>query len=472
MKRNIEETFENSITNDFLNSNKRKFNSNIVDNITKNSVNTMGARLSCINSEEVNKAQHIFLNTVKKENLKATNQGSSGRCWMFAGLNVFRHIVVELYNLEQFEFSETYLYFYDKLERSNTYLQWYIDNYKTFDFNSRITEYMFNYYMGDGGYWSTFANLVEKYGLVPKSAMPETYQSNDSEDMNMIIMEDLQYCISKMYKTKNVDKMKKLKEKTMENIYKNLVKFLGEPPKNFTWIFKSDDNPNAVTEITPLKFKEILLPGIDIRDFVLLSSIPTLKNKEKYEVEFTSNIIEGENNVVINLPLEDLKRTAKNSILSGFAVWFAADVIKKYDFFDSVLSENVIKTETLFGEHKNFSRLERIKFGNIQSTHAMVLTGVNLDQNQKPLYWQVENSWGYWDNEVDGQNGFLSMNDNWWEYITEIVVHKKFISRSIKKVLKKKEIPIKPWDNVNKSLKVNNIKIPFEIKNRNTKKIF
>ena len=232
------------INTKFLQECDKEFYENPSNIISRNAIVSIGSMISTTNSTRLNDIDHIFMNTIKKKNLKATNQGRSGRCWMFSGLNMFRHSVIEGLDLENFEFSETYLFFWDKLERSNTYLKWFIAHP-----NVKPDDHAFNFivddFISDGGWWNMFANLISKYGLVPKSAMKETFQSDDSDDMNNILNNKIQACANYLFTNKNLTPEEKETErvKTVKGIYNVLVKFLGDPPKNgFRWSYVTEEN--------------------------------------------------------------------------------------------------------------------------------------------------------------------------------------------------------------------------------------
>ena len=180
-----------------------------------------------------------------------------------------------------------------------------------------------------------------------------------------------------------------------------------------------------------------------------------------YEVKYTNNIYEGKNYSFLNLPIDELAKYAKKSILSGMPVWFAADVCKDFNPYHSTLDDQLVDEETVFGKHYNFSKEDRITFHNLQANHAMSLVGVNVDEKQTPESWQVENSWGYWDNETPGEDGFLYMSHSWFKKnVMQIVVHKNYLSRSINKLIRQKPEQLDPWDCVAPALKVRHINPP------------
>lgn len=442
-----------NITPEFLNECQEEFNRDPANIIARNAVVTVGCQFSTTNSNRLNEISHVFLNTVKKRNLKATNQGQSGRCWMFAALNTFRHILIKLLDLENFEFSETYLFFWDKFERCNSYMQWFIDH-PEFESDSRETEYMLMYYMTDGGWWNTFANLINKYGLVPKGTMNETATSGDSEELNQVLKNLIDNCVNTLYK-RNWTRERKItyKTQTLQQIYNTLVKFLGEPPKKFSWTFTSGEEPNIIMDLTPQKFSSMVMPNLDFNDdFIVLTNCPTkdMALNQAYTIKYTNNVYDGKPCTLFNTHIEELEKYAMSSIASGIAVWFVADVSQSFNWYHSALDDQLDDKERVFGSISKFSKGERITLRNVQGNHAMALTGFNLDERGRVVSWQVENSWGYWDNETPGLDGFLMMSSTWFrKYVIEIVVMKQFLTRAMTQTVNKHEpIEIEPWDSM------------------------
>ena len=457
------------LTRDFIQGCNKRFKKDKSNIIARNAITSVGATLSSTDSNVANDVTHVFMNTVKKAGLKATNQGYSGRCWMFAGLNMFRHSVIQAMNLENFEFSETYLFFYDKLERSNSYLRWIIDNPDSKP-GDRDFDYMVESSLQDGGWWNCFSNLVSKYGLIPKNAMKETFHSGDSEEMNKILLDKLHETANWIRSNPKKD-LEKKREETMEDIYKNLVYFLGEPPTEFSWCFTNEQDESTILDkLTPLMFKNLVIPSLDLEDFVSLANIPCerIKYNKRYKILETSNIKGGNECTVLNLHIKELKKYAMKSLLSGFPVWFVGDVSQSFHPWYSTLDDRLIDTTLFFGkEDKKFNKGKRIEFLNVQGNHAMCFTGVNLDEKGKPISWQVENSWGYYDKDTPGEDGWLSMSDSWFDkYVTEVVIHKNYLSRNILKLTKNEPIEINPWDCMAPALKANCVDAPRTWKNR------
>jgi bleomycin hydrolase len=461
---------EIDINPEFIKECEDKFKADQSNIISRNAVVTIGSMLATTDSNRLNDIDHIFMNTLKRKNLKATDQGRSGRCWMFSGLNLFRHTLIRALDLENFEFSQTYLFFWDKLERCNSYLRWFIDNPGVTNKDDECFIYMVENFTNDGGWWSTFANLVKKYGLVPKSAMKETFQSDDSDDMNRIIDEHIQACANYIISCQCDNSTLELKQKligikneTIQKIYSILVKFLGEPPKKFRWSYtNTEDESNIISDLEPTKFMEMVIPDIKLDDFIVLTHIPgTLQYNKIYEVKHTNNLYEGNNFKFLNLPIEELSKYTTKSISSGIPVWFGADVSKDFNPYHSTLDDKLSKQTLVFGETHEFTKGDRIVFRNLQANHAMSIIGMNVGTEGVPESWQVENSWGYFDNETPGMDGFLFMSHSWFvKNVLQVVVHKNLLSRTAKKLLSQSPIMLEPWDCVAPALKINSVNPP------------
>jgi len=427
---------------------RKEFENSPTHEIAKNAVTCVGAQNASLDSEKANQVSHIFLNTLKPQNLRATNQEGSGRCWMFAGLNMYRYMLIRALNLERFEFSETYLFFYDKLERANFIIQYFIDHPNASHEDRDISLLLKDNY-SDGGYWNFFANLVDKYGLVPKDCMEETFHSGWTDNMNNILRGHIVSCINMIVKNrqKKTVELQKYKEETMKNIHNCLVKFLGHPPKKFDWYFEdAASEKHVIKNLTPQSFYA-MVKTVDVRDFVVLVNIPDKPYYQTYHIRNQMNVVEGSPCIVLNLPINELKKYASKSILKGLPVWFAGDVSKGFGYHKSVLDEGIYKTDLVFGKQHPWTKGDKLRLGFTEANHAMTLTGVNFDEKGHTSTWQVENSWGYFDHETPGLDGFLTMSDQWFnDNLIQIAVNKIFLTRSVLKALQKEPVVLDPWD--------------------------
>lgn len=174
-----------------------------------------------------------------------TNQERSGRCWMFASLNTLRYELMHRWNLEDFEFSETYLFFWDAMEKSNTYLE---NVLRTLDepTDSRLFEAINWGPSDDGGWWQMFAALVNKYGLVPKSAYPESENSRNSDDFKQYLNSKLREFAAELRRRSAAgageDELRALKDEYMGTVYRICAVSLGEPPEKFDFFARTKDD--------------------------------------------------------------------------------------------------------------------------------------------------------------------------------------------------------------------------------------
>ncbi len=407
--------------------------------ISSNKINDL-----ILNRSNIGKTDHYF--GVKLDVKGITNQESSGRCWLFTSLNVIRQKARKKFSLKSFEFSENYSFFWDQLEKSNLFLENMIKT-RDKDYLDRKVEWLFKHPVSDGGVWNMAVGVIDKYGLVPKSVMPETYHSSHTRDMSRIIGKKLRedgIRLRQMHEQgKLLESLREAKEEMMMDIYKLLVYHLGEPPAEFTWRYKDkDDKISESKTYTPVKFfKETV--DIDLKDYVMMMNDPTRPYNKLYEIEYYRDLVEGVNWKYINLPNKTLKEFAKASLLDGEAMYFACDVGKQLNRDEGLLSLDNYDYESLYGIKFDMNKKERILTCASGSTHGMALIGVETDKNGKATKWLLENSWS----KDAGHNGFLTMTDEWLdEYMFRIVIHKKYISPKVLEILKEKPVLLKPWD--------------------------
>ena len=398
-----------------------------------------------LNRSNVGKTDHNFKYKVDVKGI--TNQKSSGRCWMFTGLNVLRPKVMKQYNLDKFEFSTNYLYFYDLLEKSNLYLEQIIKSAKE-PMDDKLVDWLFSSPVGDGGVWNSLTNLVEKYGLVPKEAMPETYASENTSMMVRLIRRKLREDgieLRNLINSKgSSEKIKQRKTEMLAEVYHILAINLSEPPSEFNWRYKDKDGKLSDTKTyTPLSFLHESLPGLDFTNYVMLMNDPSRPYYKLYEIDLDRNVIEGRNWHYINLPADDIKEFALASIKENEAMYLSCDVGKQLNKDEGILSIDNYDYESLYNVKFGMNKSQRIISHESGSTHGMALVGVDVDNNETPVKWLVENSWG----SKAGHNGYITITDEWFnEYMFRVVVLKKYVSPKILKILKQEPTILPPWD--------------------------
>ena len=431
-------------------SNVKKFNRNFnlssTNTLSRNALIQNDASKVAVNWENFSQINHIYSNTISKQ-LPVTNQKASGRCWGFAGLNLLRLEIVKKYNLSNFEFSQNYFMFWDKLEKANYFLE---NILKTLDqdYDSRIMMHLLQAPVQDGGQWDMFVNLIEKYGAVPQSVMPETNHSSKSGMMNYFLTHKLRefaYIIRKSNKSRTkIKDLRNKKEKMISEIYSLLCMFLGNPPTNFDWSIKDQDNKfSRFNNIEPINFYK-KFTKIKLKDKVCLIHAPMSNKKmnELYTVDFLGNVVGGNIIKYANLEIKELKRAAIKSIKNNEAVWFGCDVGKMFNRNLGIMDMDLYDYENLLNSKFKMNKATRLEYGDSLMTHAMLFTGVDIKAN-KPQKWRVENSWG----NKNGDKGYYLMSDNWFdEYNYEVVVDKKYLTSKILSIFDLEPKKLDPWD--------------------------
>jgi len=393
------------------------------------------------------KIDHTFSEMVSGQ-MKVTNQKSSGRCWGFAGLNLFRIYLGRKYNLKKFEFSQNYFMFCDKLEKSNYFLENIIKTANE-PRDGRLVMHLLEDPIQDGGQWHMFTNLIEKYGVLPQSEMPESYQSSQSRRMNRMITRKLRGFakdLRNMHK-KGTDmaKLRAMKTKMMSTVYQILTISLGTPPEKFDWQVRDKDKKfHRFENLTPKTFFKDHV-GLNLNDYVCLINCPMSDKSfnEVYTIDYLGNVVEGEIIRYLNLPTKRLKEAAAASIKDDHPVWFGCDVGKHFHRNLGVMDMEIFDFELFYSTDFPMTKADRLEFGDSQMTHAMLFTGVDLDSKGSPRKWRVENSWG----DKRGDHGYDIMTDSWFdEYTYEVVIHKDYITKNEFTVYQKDPVHLPPWD--------------------------
>jgi bleomycin hydrolase len=395
-----------------------------------------------LNRENIGKFDHEYKYKVEVKGI--TDQNASGRCWMYTSLNILRPKVIAKYNLLGFEYSENYLYFMDILEKSNLFLENIIET-RNLTIHDRKVEWLFNNVVDDGGVWSSFTNLVVKYGLVPKEAMNETWSSENTRYMMSLIKRKLREDAWRLRNTKGADDVLRAdKVKMLGDIYKILAVCLGEPPSEFQWRYLDKTGTlSPYKTYTPLSFMKETLGEINFNDYIMLMDVPSLEYYKLYEIEYDRNVMEGRNWIFINLPAKEIKPYALKSIQNNEALYFSCDVGKQLNKDEGLLDTENYDYESLFGVKFEMNKKERILTRESGSTHGMALVGADVDDTGKITKWLLENSWG----KTSGHNGYLTMTDRWFdEYMFRMVVLKKYLDEKTLSILSQKPVLLPPWD--------------------------
>ena len=398
--------------------------------------------------EHFRKIDHSFSDIVSGE-MPATNQKSSGRCWGFAGLNLFRIYLGRKHNLKDFQFSQSYFMFWDKLEKSNYFLESIL---KTTDlhWSSRLVMHLLDNPIQDGGQWDMWVNLINKYGVVPQSEMPESYSSSKSMRMNRMITRKLREFAKQLressQKSLSDSQLQSMKTDMLEEIYQMLTIHLGTPPSSFDWQIRDKKKKfSKFKNLTPQLFYKDHV-GLILDEYVCLINCP-MSDKEYnkvYTVEMLGNVVEGHSIRYLNVESNAMKQAAINSLKNGDPVWFGCDVSKHFHRDLGVMDIDLFDFDSFYSTTFGMDKAARLEYGDSQMTHAMLFTGVDLDSKGKPTKWRVENSWG----DKGGDKGYHIMTDKWFDnYNYEVVVHKSCLPDDLVEIFETSEaISLKPWD--------------------------
>jgi len=403
---------------------------------------------------------------LKLKSTGVTNQKSSGRCWLFASLNIFNQQIAKKLKHKNFELSQPYLTFWDKMEKSNMFLE---DIIKHIDkpLDSREMRYLLRNPFGDGGFWNYTVNLIEKYGVMPITAMPETKQSVSTGTVNKLADMKLKSFASElraMYADgKKIDELRKRKEAMLSEIYNLMVYNYGQPPSEFVFRYEDksdvdedydseDDSDSTSTDkkkpvkyisktYTPRSFYEEFVKK-DFLEYVTLIDYPTQPYQQTYRWEW-GNMPEKPHITGLNLPISKLKEYTIKMLSDSLPVCFACDVGKGNYNDSGIFSADIYQYDKLFDTDFKMSKEERIRFRGGVSNHMMVILGVDTTDDGAPVKWLVENSWG----TKNGNKGFWYMYDNWFdEYVYEVYLDNKYLSAEDRKSMEKEPTDLPMWD--------------------------
>ena len=435
------------ISADMMQQMKKTYSGNASDKALRNiMVNNSPAKMA-VNFDNNRAFNSHFSNRV--EGRAVTDQKSSGRCWMFTGMNVLRNKAIRKFDLPaDFQFSQAYTFFYDQLEKSNLFLQAVIDTYKK-DWSDQEVIWLFQNPLSDGGQFTGVANLIDKYGLVPSDVMPETYNTNNTSSITGLIKlklreDGLELRQMAAEKKMTAEKLNKRKTAMLSEIYRMLALTFGEPPTEFTWEQKNAKGETVSTETyTPMSFYEKYAKQ-DFSKYYMVMNDPTREYYKVYEIQYDRHVYDGQNWRYLNLPMQDIAPMCIASIKDSTMMYFSCDVGKFLDRDKGFMDMNNYDYESLFGTKFGMNKEQRVRTFASGSSHAMTLCAVDLDKDGKPLKWMVENSWG----PSYGYQGNLIMTNDWFnEYMFRVVLEEKYIPANLLTMLKtQKPIMLPAWD--------------------------
>ena len=413
--------------------------------IIQKAIVNSGIEAVTMNQQSEIDMQFTFSKEIKTGDI--ANQKSSGRCWMFAGMNVLRKQVMTKCNLKTFELSQNYILFYDKLEKSNYFYESILDTLDEAT-DSRLIAWLLSGPLNDGGQWDMLVNIIEKYGVVPKWIMPETFHSSNTRKMTQLLTRKLRKDAAMLRKLSaegvEISELRAKKEGMLGEIYTVLCRCLGTPPNNFDFEYSDkDDKFYRKGNLSPKTFYDEYI-DIPLTEYVSLINAPTEDKPygRTYTVQRLGNVVGGHAVKYLNLPIEDLKKAASAQLHDDEVVWFGCDVGKMLNRKLGIMDINMYDYTAALGTDVAMTKAEQLDYGDSLMTHAMVFTAVNV-VDDKTVRWKVENSWG----DKSGKEGWFIMSDKWFDkYMYQVVVNKKYLSESQLGDLEQNPIELNPWD--------------------------
>ena len=434
-----------TITAPDLESFQQSFQSDGSKRLMQNVVTQHDVNDVALNHSIVTNAPHSFSTVL--DDWSVTNQSRTGRCWMFAGLNLCRADTRNVLNLKNFEFSQNFLMFWDKLERANFILEAIIETADR-PLDDRTVAWLLQRPIQDGGQWSMFTGLVNKYGVAPKTAMPETQSSENSARMNGNLnfqMRQGAKQIRDAYAAESgPEELRSIKNQVLKTIYHMLSIHLGTPPQVFDWQWKGKDNEFTRTgPMTPLEFADKFLTT-PLDDYVCLVHDPRESSPmgRTFTVDYLGNIVDGPRVKYLNVDIELIKSITMRMLQDGKPVWMGCDTGKQMHRDLGLWDSDLFDYDSVYGADFSLDKASRLEFHQTSMTHAMMFTGVDVVDG-RPRRWRVENSWA----DKVGDKGFCLMNDSWFaEYMFEIAAPKSYLPEELQQALDLEPIVLPPWD--------------------------
>jgi bleomycin hydrolase len=422
---------------------RKDFSANPAYRLAQNAVTRVTVDDVAINREIINNVDHTL--STHLDDWKVTNQERSGRCWLFAGLNLLRVGVMRKTGIKDFEFSQNYAMFWDKIERANYFLEAIIETADR-DLDDRTVAFLLESVAGDGGQWNMFAALVAKHGLVPKGYMPETQSSSNTARMNSILRYQLHQGTRSIRAAaaESAAAARSVKAEILETIYRVLCIHLGTPPERFDWQWIDKDKQfHRDGVLTPQEFaaKYVDLP---LDEYVCLVNDPRPSSPagRTFTVEYLGNVVGGPRVIYLNVDMSVIKDIAAKTLQGGEPVWFGCDVGKMMSNDYGIWDANLYDLPSVYDASFDLDKAGRLAYHETQMTHAMLFTGVDV-LDGVTRRWRVENSWG----SDRGKDGFYTMNDSWFDqYVFEIAARRSALPEELRQALEAEPIVLPAWD--------------------------
>lgn len=429
------------INNEILTKFQKEYLNNKFFNIGRNALTQNSiSKLIYVKEEEKN-TQNNF--TIDLDSLPVLNQGSSRRCWIYAGLEILRKHMIEQYNMEDFIFSSNYISFYDKLEKANFFIEIMAKSIDK-DIDDREIEFMLRKGIRAGGYWQNFVNLVHKYGIVPEYIFPDTYSSSNTKELNELLSKYLRKFNIEIRKNNN--NINEKKEKALQDVYNILCNCQGVPPNKFDFEFKEKNNKyKIIKNITPLEFFNTYIK-INLEQYhdVINYPSPNKPFNKTYSVKHLYNVLGYKEHLFLNLNYTRLEEMIIQQLKNGDIVYFSCDNGKYMNNEKGIWNDKQYDYENLFQIDLSMEKGEMLDSRECYFGHTMVITGIELE-NSGIKRFKIKNSWG----KSETNSGYWIVTPSWMrKYLYQIVIKEEYMLKEEIELLNKEPIELNIWDSL------------------------
>lgn len=436
--------YEFTLKQEIIDNLREKFTKNPQYRIAMNAASRNNLQEIVLNRDVVGSINRNF--TYEIETPDVTDQAKANTCWLFANLNWLRTLTLKKLNVKQFEFSENHLMFYDKLEKANYFLQNFYD-VRDRSLDDRDVAYLLDRPLAEGGEWHMTVNLIEKYGVMPKACMDDTFNRTTSRYINEILVNKLRESALKMFEmhanNATNDDYAAFQQEVLTQIYRILAIGFGVPPEKFTWSWRDEDKKyHQVVDMTPQEFYRKYV-DLEVKEMYSFLSCPAKSTpfNRTFTVKYFNNMHNAHELHYLNVPIETLKSIAIEVLKDNQTCLFGCDVRYQSHTKDGIMDNDLLEYELFFDMPFSMTKGQRVDSLHVRLTHAMVLTGVELVDG-KPVQWKVENSWG----DKVGKKGFFIMSDSWFdEYTFDIIALKKYVPEELLPGFEQEPIVLPPW---------------------------
>ena len=418
---------------------KAAFEDDKNNQLLMNTINNVGIEKVAANRKIINQTNHLFNNKV--DDWEVMDQKQSGRCWIFAGMNLYKPALCKKLKIKDVQLSANYVQFWDFLEKANLFFN-NVQKTSDQDLDSRLVQSILS--SGpEGGWWDMFICIVDKYGIVPESVMPDTFDASKTTHMSRILcsyMRSQAKQIRFLAQEDKKDELKEFKKKYLKTVYRIIAMHLGVPPEKFDWEYENEDKEViSLKGCTPLQFSSEL----ETQDCITLINDPRKKRPfmKHYTSEYSGNM-EGHWLDFLNVDANTLKSLVKKMLDSGRSVWMSCDVGKMADHENGIFNEKLYNFSELLNIPQPLTKADRLNYCDGGGNHAMLFTGYH-EVDGKITKWRIENSWG----DKKGKKGFYELSDKWFEeHVYTSLISKEFLSKEQLAVLDEPVVMLMPWE--------------------------